>query len=69
MVKVYFILPSEGTQANITGRRLRAKVSIATVSRVVNQSDHKVNPITREKVLKAIQELDYRPNALPRAFS
>lgn len=39
----------------------RAQVSIATVSRVIN--DHpKVNPETRLKVQKAIKELKYRPN-------
>ncbi|MBW2063612.1 MAG: LacI family DNA-binding transcriptional regulator [Deltaproteobacteria bacterium] len=42
----------------------RANVSIATVSRVINNSPHRVGRETREKVLKAIQELDYRPNAL-----
>jgi LacI family transcriptional regulator len=47
---------------------LKAKVSIATVSRVVNNSSHKVNPITRKKVLKAISELDYRPNALAKGL-
>jgi len=43
---------------------LKSNVSIATVSRVVNNSPHKVNPRTRKKVLEAIRELDYRPNAL-----
>jgi LacI family transcriptional regulator len=47
---------------------LKAKVSIATVSRVVNNSSHKVKSTTREKVLKAIRELDYRPNALAKGL-
>ena len=38
-------------------------VSVATVSRVVNNSNHSVNPETKEKVLKAIKEVDHRPNA------
>jgi LacI family transcriptional regulator len=42
----------------------RAGVSIATVSRVINNSPHKVNQATRTRVLKAVRELDYRPNAL-----
>lgn len=42
----------------------RAGVSIATVSRVINNSPHKVHRATRARVLKAIRELDYRPNAL-----
>ena len=54
--------------ANILDVALKAKVSIATVSRVVNKSEHKVNPVTREKVLAAIRELDYRPNALAKGL-
>ena len=54
--------------SNIQDVALRANVSIATVSRVVNKSDHKVNPATREKVLEAIRELDYRPNALAKGL-
>lgn len=54
--------------ANILDVALKAGVSIATVSRVVNESDHKVNPTTREKVLAAIKELDYRPNALAKGL-
>lgn len=46
----------------------KAAVSIATVSRVLNKSDHKVSVETRRKVLKAIKELDYRPNALARGL-
>jgi LacI family transcriptional regulator len=53
---------------NIVDVALKARVSIATVSRVVNKSDHKVNPATREKVLAAISELDYRPNALAKGL-
>ena len=54
--------------ANIVDVALKAKVSIATVSRVVNKSPHKVNPITRERVLEAIKELDFRPNALAKGL-
>ena len=46
----------------------RANVSIATVSRVLNASEHKVSPETAKKVRQAIKELDYRPNALARAL-
>ena len=45
-----------------------ASVSIATVSRVLNDSDHKVSAKTAEKVRRAVEELDYRPNALARAL-
>ena len=39
-----------------------AGVSLATVSRVLNDSD-RVSAKTREKVLAAMKELDYRPSA------
>ncbi len=42
----------------------RARVSIATVSRVIRSSPHKVNDETRSKILRAVKELGYRPNAL-----
>lgn len=45
----------------------KAGVSIATVSRVINNSP-KVLPDTREKVLAAIRELDYHPNKLAQQF-
>jgi LacI family transcriptional regulator len=53
---------------NIVDVALKARVSIATVSRVVNKSLHKVNPTTRERVLAAISEMDYRPNALAKGL-
>jgi len=40
----------------------RANVSVPTVSRVVNNSSHPVSEKTKKKVMKAIQELDYRPD-------
>jgi LacI family transcriptional regulator/LacI family repressor for deo operon, udp, cdd, tsx, nupC, and nupG len=43
----------------------RAKVSIATVSRVLNKSD-KVVPETRAIVEQALQELGYRPSRVAR---
>jgi DNA-binding LacI/PurR family transcriptional regulator len=44
-----------------------AGVSHQTVSRVINGSPH-VRPETRERVLKAMLELGYRPNFLARAL-
>ncbi|MFN3660824.1 MAG: LacI family DNA-binding transcriptional regulator, partial [Brevinematales bacterium] len=41
----------------------KAGVSIATVSRVIQKSPH-VRPQTYEKVLKAMQDLNYSPNTL-----
>ena len=38
-----------------------AEVSIATASRVINNSD-KVNEVTRKKVLKAVKILDFKPS-------
>lgn len=45
-----------------------AGVSLATVSRVVNGSTN-VKPSTRKKVLKAIEDLGYRPNAVARGLA
>ncbi len=45
-----------------------AKVSLATVSRVMNNPE-KVNPETRDKVLKVIKDLGYRPNAIARGLA
>jgi DNA-binding LacI/PurR family transcriptional regulator len=44
-----------------------AGVSHQTVSRVLNESD-RVRPETRERVLLAMRELDYRPNSVARAL-
>ena len=46
----------------------RANVSFMTVSRVINGSNN-VKKETREKVLKAIDELGYYPNAAARALN
>lgn len=45
----------------------RAGVSQATVSRVL-QGNVRVSPATRERVLAAMQETDYRPHAAARAM-
>jgi LacI family transcriptional regulator len=45
-----------------------AKVSLATVSRVVNNNPN-VKPTTRQRVLQAIIRLGYRPNAVARGLA
>lgn len=45
-----------------------AGVSLATVSRVINDSD-KVRARTREKVLAAMADLDYRPNVFAQSLA
>jgi len=45
-----------------------ADVSLATVSRVLNNPE-KVKPKTRERVLEAISDLGYRPNAIARGLA
>lgn len=40
-----------------------AKVSVATVSRVINNTGN-VSPETKDRVLKAIEKLNYQPNAM-----
>ncbi|AKX93384.1 LacI family transcriptional regulator [Moorella thermoacetica] len=42
----------------------RAGVSITTVSRIINNTSYPVAAKTREKVLKAIEELHYSPNKI-----
>ena len=45
-----------------------AGVSVATVSRVVNDAGYPVRPATRARVLAAIEKLDFRPNELARGL-
>jgi LacI family transcriptional regulator len=45
-----------------------AGTSTAVVSYVINNGPRKVAPATRERVLRAIQELDYRPNGPARSL-
>lgn len=45
-----------------------ANVSITTVSRVLNETEHAVSPETKERVLKSIQELGFYPNAMARGL-
>ena len=56
------------SQVTIRDVAKRADVSIATVSRVLNNSSA-VRPTTRESVMRAIRELDYRPNLMARMLS
>ncbi|CAD6557728.1 LacI family DNA-binding transcriptional regulator [Paraburkholderia sabiae] len=53
-------LPTSKDVARVAG------VSQATVSRVL--SNHAVNPETRERVLKAMEKIGYRPNLAARAM-
>ena len=46
----------------------QAGVSVATVSRVLNNSTH-VSPDTRDSVMKAVAQLGYRPNANAQALA
>jgi LacI family transcriptional regulator len=45
----------------------RARVSTATVSHVINQTTY-VSPALRERVIKAIRELNYHPNSVARSL-
>ncbi|EAR51117.1 transcriptional regulator (LacI family protein) [Oceanicola granulosus HTCC2516] len=45
-----------------------AGVSIASVSRVINATPGRVSAETRERIEKAITELDYRPNRIGQAL-
>ena len=52
---------------NIYEAAKRAGVSIATVSRVINNSSN-VRPDTRERVEAVLREMNYRPNAIARSL-
>lgn len=45
-----------------------AGVSVTTVSRVINNSQHPINPETRQRVEEAIQRLGFCPNAMARGL-
>lgn len=47
----------------------KAGVSISTVSRVLNGSDHPVRETTRQRVLNVIAESDYSPNHMARSLA
>ncbi|MCK9902646.1 LacI family transcriptional regulator [Parafrankia colletiae] len=57
--------PARPTSADVARR---AGVSRATVSHVLNSTDHPVSERTRQRVLAAAQELQYAPNASARAL-
>lgn len=46
----------------------RAGVSVATVSRVVNRSNHRVNPQTRRRVQAAVRQLGYQANVIAQSL-
>ncbi|MGD0166930.1 MAG: LacI family DNA-binding transcriptional regulator [Gaiellaceae bacterium] len=67
LVKLDFSLGS-ARRATIRDVAARAGVSHQTVSRVINESTS-VSASTRERVLAAIEELDYVPSSIARGFS
>jgi len=46
----------------------RAGVSVTTVSRVINDNPHRVNPETRKRILQVAEELNFKPSSLARAL-
>lgn len=46
-----------------------AGVSISTVSKIVNEKDHNINPQTRERVLKIVKEYNYTPYGMVKTIS
>ena len=54
-------------RATITDVAKRANVSISTVSRVLNKN-YPVSDELRQKVLQAVSELNYQPNAVARSL-
>ena len=56
------------SKATIYNVAIKAGVSLATVSRTLNNPE-KVKPETREKVLQVIKELGYKPNAYAKGLA
>jgi DNA-binding LacI/PurR family transcriptional regulator len=54
-------------QTTIKEVALKAKVSVATVSRVIN-NNYPVSAAARENVLQCMRELNYRPNGIARSL-
>jgi LacI family transcriptional regulator len=54
---------------NISDVAKYAGVSVTTVSRVLNDSEHPVNSVTKDRVLEAIEALNFVPNQLARALA
>lgn len=46
----------------------RAQVSVSTVSQILNGNSSYVSAAKRERVLQAVEELQYRPNAIARSM-
>ena len=68
--------PSRGASMNATPRRptrtdvaRRAGTSVAVVSYVANNGPRNVSPERRQRVLDAMRELGYQPNAIARSLS
>ena len=61
-------MAERSNQATVYEIAQRAGVSIATVSRVVNNAEG-IRPSTRERVLQAIDELAYVPNGLAQGMA
>lgn len=59
---------SAGGPARIADVAARAGVGVATVSRVLNDRGG-VRPATKQRVVEAIDALDYRPSSLARSLS
>jgi DNA-binding LacI/PurR family transcriptional regulator len=45
-----------------------AGVSVATVSRALSNSDHPINPETKQRILDLARRMDYRPNQVARSL-
>ena len=58
----------DGKTATLTDVAQKARVSVATASRVVSNSTYSVRDDLRERVLAAAEELKYVPNAHARAL-
>jgi len=61
------MIKSSSKAVTIKEIALRCEVSPSTVSLVLNGS-HKIKKSTRDRVMKAVEELDYQPNEMARSL-
>lgn len=61
-------MSTQNKKATIYDVARKTQTSLATVSRVINGSDN-VSEATKNKVLEAIKELNYKPNAIAKGLA
>jgi len=64
----WLISGGSSMKATIKDIALQAKVSVATVSKILNKKDEHISDETRQKVIAIAKEINYTPNTLARSL-